>query len=165
GPSAVKTPPGDDGEDDVASRLTGAWERPASPYGLLALASFTSSLGSVFGLALLYAPFALLALTVFEPIGSFGVAFRRAFGPLLACTFFAWSAARLPLAVASLAVPFFGFGLRGLAVQIALWAVGGLAFAALMVVALQTIFGARLGSALAVVVLAPVAQLLQPFLS
>jgi tetratricopeptide (TPR) repeat protein len=102
---------------------------------------------------------------VFEPIGSFGVAFRRDLGPLLACTFFAWAAARLPLAVVSLAIPFLGLGVRGLAVQIALWAVGGLVFAALMVVALQTIFGARLGSAVAVVVIAPVALLLQPFLA
>lgn len=45
---------------------------PAAPYSLLALASLTSSLSDVFGLALLYAPFALLLVTVFEPVGSFG---------------------------------------------------------------------------------------------
>jgi len=162
---AASSTDADDDEDDAASPLTQTSRNPASRYSLVALASFTSSLGSVFGLALLYAPLALLALTVFEPIGSFGVAFRRDFGPLLACTFFAWAAARLPLALVSLAVPFFGLGLGGLAVQIALWAAGGLAFAGLMVVALETIFGARLGSALAVVVLAPVALLLQPFLA
>jgi len=138
---------------------------PPSPYSLPALASLTSSLGDIFGLALLYAPFALLALTVFEPVGSFGVAFRRDFGPLLACTFFAWAAARLPFALLSLAIPFLGLGPRGLLAYLALWALGGLAFAALMVVALQTTFGARLGSAVAVAVVAPIALLLQPILA
>jgi tetratricopeptide (TPR) repeat protein len=138
---------------------------PPSPYSLPVLVSLTSSLGDVFGLALLYAPFALLALTVFEPIGSFGVAFRRDFGPLLACTFFAWAAARLPFALLSLALPLLGPGPRGLVGYVVLWAAGGLAFAGLMVVALQTTFGARLGSAVAVVLVAPVALLLQPFLA
>src|SRR4029077_1750784 len=87
---------------------------PPSPYSMPAVVSLTSSLGDVFGLALLYAPFALLALTVFEPIGSFGVAFRRDFGPLLACTFFAWAAARLPFALLSLALPVLGPGPSGL---------------------------------------------------
>jgi tetratricopeptide (TPR) repeat protein len=145
----------------------GALSKPAppSPYSLVALVSLTSSLGDVFGLALLYAPFALLALTVFEPVGSFGVAFRRDFGPLLACTFFAWAAARLPFALLSLVLPLLGLGMRGLAVYLALWAMGGLLFAALMVIALQTTFGARLTSAVVVALLAPVALLLQPFLA
>ena len=135
-----------------------------SPFGLAPLVSLTSSLGDVFGLALLYAPFALLALTVFEPVGSFGVAFRRDFGPLLACTFFAWAAARLPFALLSLGLPLLGLGARGLVGYLVLWAAGGLAFAGLMVIGLQTTFGARLGSAVAVVLVAPVALLLQPFL-
>jgi tetratricopeptide (TPR) repeat protein len=42
---------------------------------------------------------------------------------------------------------------------------GGLVFAALMVIALQTTFGARRGSAVAVVVIAPAALVLQPFLA
>src|SRR5207244_11511905 len=138
---------------------------PPPPHGLVALVSLTSSLGDILGLALLYAPFALLALTVFEPVGSFGVAFRRDFGPLLACTFFAWAAARLPFALLSLILPFLGLGMQGLAVYLALWAMGGLVFGALMVIALQTTFGARLPSAVAVVLLAPVALLLQPFLA
>ena len=145
----------------------GALSKPAPPppHGLVALVSLTSSLGDILGLALLYAPFALLALTVFEPVGSFGVAFRRDFGPLLACTFFAWAAARLPFALLSLILPFLGLGMQGLAVYLALWAMGGLVFGALMVIALQTTFGARLPSAVAVVLLAPVALLLQPFLA
>jgi hypothetical protein len=136
-----------------------------SPYGLASVVSLTSSLGDVFGLALLYAPFALLALTVFEPVGSFGVAFRRDFGPLLACTFFAWAAARLPFALLSLALPVLGVGPSGLVGYVVLWAAGGLVFAGLMVVALQTTFGARLGSAVAVALIAPVALLLQPILA
>ena len=50
---------------------------------------------SVIVIVALYAPLALLILTIFEPIGSFGVAFRRDFGPFLACLLFAWTAARL----------------------------------------------------------------------
>ena len=155
-PAPAAVPAGEEAED-------AAEPVPPSPYSLPALASLTSSLGDIFGLALLYAPFALLALTVFEPVGSFGVAFRRDFGPLLACTFFAWAAARLPFALLSLAIPFLGLGPRGLLAYLALWALGGLAFAALMVVALQTTFGARLGSAVAVI--APFALLLQPVLA
>ena len=143
----------------------GGLSKPPSPYSLVALVSLTSSLGDIFGLALLYAPFALLALTVFEPVGSFGVAFRRDFGPLLACTSFAWAAARLPFALLSLALPVLGIAGRGLVAYLILWAMGGLVFAALMVIALQTTFGARLPSAVAVALLAPVALLLQPFLA
>jgi len=157
-PAPPAAPAGEEAED-------AAEPVPPSPYSLPALASLTSSLGDIFGLALLYAPCALLALTVFEPVGSFGVAFRRDFGPLLACTFFAWAAARLPFALLSLAIPFLGLGPRGLLAYLALWALGGLAFAALMVVALQTTFGARLGSAVAVAVVAPIALLLQPILA
>ena len=147
-----------------AAALT-APARPPSPPELLALASLTSSLGDVFGLALLYAPFALLALTVFEPIGSFGVAFRRDFGPLLAVTFFGWAAARLPFALLALSLSVLGLGPRGLISYLVLWALGALVFAALMVIALQTTFGARLGSAVAVALIAPVALLLEPFLA
>ena len=98
-------------------------------------------------------------------MGSFGVAFRRDFGPLLACTFFAWAAARLPFALLSLALPLLGPGPSGLVGYLVLWAAGGLVFAGLMVIALQTTFGARLGSAVAVALIAPVALLLQPFLA
>ena len=160
-PSA--TPPAA-GADEAGDESETAPPQP-SPYSLGAIVSLTSSLGDVFGLALLYAPFALLALTVFEPIGSFGVAFRRDFGPLLACTFFAWAAARLPFALLSLALPVLGAGPRGLVGYLALWAAGGLVFAGLMVIGLQTTFGARLGSAVAVALIAPVALLLQPFLA
>jgi tetratricopeptide (TPR) repeat protein len=139
--------------------------RPPAPPELFALASLTSSLGDVFGLALLYAPFALLALTVFEPVGSFGVAFRRDFGPLLAVTFFAWAAARLPFALLALTPSLLGLGSRAFVAYLVLWALGGIAFAALMVIGLQTTFGARLASAVAVALIAPVALLLEPFLA
>jgi hypothetical protein len=142
-PAATSTPTPGEAHDDE-SEMEPEPEVP-SPYSLAALVSLTSSLGDVFGLALLYAPFALLALTVFEPVGSFGVAFRRDFGPLLACTFFAWAAARLPFALLSLALPLLGPGPSGLVGYLVLWATGGLVFAGLMVIALQTTFGARLG--------------------
>jgi tetratricopeptide (TPR) repeat protein len=124
----------------------------------------TSSLLTVVALALLYAPAVLLLLTLLEPVGSFGVAFRRDFGSLLACTWMAWAAARLPFALAGLALaPLLG-GFAQFATSLALWAGGGLYFAALMFVAVRVVFAAKPLSALVVVTLAPLALLLQPFL-
>src|SRR5918993_3077535 len=54
---------------------------PAYPMAAAGFLSATASFSTIFALALLYSPFVLLLVTVFEPIGSFGVAFRRDFGP------------------------------------------------------------------------------------
>ena len=67
------TPGYDVGEDSADPDVA-----PVAPTGFqhafLGFFSATSSLSTIFALALLYAPFVLLLLTVFEPIGSFGVA-------------------------------------------------------------------------------------------
>jgi predicted negative regulator of RcsB-dependent stress response len=120
-----------------------------------------SMLSTVLTLALLYAPATLLLVTLFEPVGSFGVAFRRDFGPLLACTLMAWAAGFMPVALGVLALPTLG---------IVPWASAGLAAAgvvyvlALMVLVVRTVFGARLGSALAVVGLSWFSFFLQGYL-
>jgi hypothetical protein len=54
-----------------------------------AASSASASLTTLFALGLLYVPAALLLATLFESIGSFGVAFRRDYGPLLVCTLLA----------------------------------------------------------------------------
>jgi tetratricopeptide (TPR) repeat protein len=114
-------------------------------------------MATVFMLALLYAPFVLLLLTVFEPIGSFGVAFRRDFGPFLACVFMAWTAAQLPVGLIALATP-------GPAVAIPLWIASLVYFTALIAVAVRVVFGVGRGPAFAAATMGWLAALLQPFL-
>ena len=126
---------------------------------LLAAGFFSATLtaGTVFVLALLYAPFVLVLLTAFESIGSFGVAFRRDFGPFLACTFMAWVAARLPVALVALASP-------GPLVAIALWVASLVYFTVLVALAARVVFGVGRGTAYAAAMLGWLAVLLQPFL-
>jgi hypothetical protein len=134
-----------------------------APFGMLG-ALGGSELGTVLSLALLYTPALLFLLTLVEPIGSFGVAFRRDFGPLLACTYMCWACARLPFALLSL-------GTVGLPQPLGIWAffgfrvAGALVFWGLMVMAVRTLFGARAASAAVVTGLASLAFVLQPFLA
>jgi tetratricopeptide (TPR) repeat protein len=145
--------PEDFDETDIA-------EDPARYAPALLAASFfsaTLTMGIVFVLALLYAPFVLVLLTVFESIGSFGVAFRRDFGPFLACTFMAFAATRLPVALIALLAP-------GLEVMTALWIASLVYFTALVALAARVVFGVGRGSAYAAATLGWGAVLLHPFL-
>lgn len=135
-------------------------EMPVRTVPLLAAGFFAATLtgASILVLALLYAPFTLLLITVFEPIGSFGVAFRRDFGPFLACTFMAWAAARIPVALLALAVP------GGPAVAITLWIASLAYFTVLVAVAARVVFGVSPAAAAGAATLGWVAALAQPFL-
>ena len=145
----------------VLSGLTMAAPSPADP-GLASepaasvppvtwlLAMVVSAFGpiaTVAGLVFLYVPATLLLVTLFDRVGSFAVALRRDLAGLLVCTLSAFTVSFLPVGLAGL--------LGGLPapVLIALLAAGGLGFACLMVVALQTACGADLGPALASVAL------------
>jgi tetratricopeptide (TPR) repeat protein len=132
------------------------------PVGLqrtfLGFLSATASLSTIFAVALLYAPFTLLLLTVFEPIGSFGVAFRSNFGPFLACLLMSWAAARIPFALAALVAP------ASLAIALLLWLASLLYFTALAACAARVVFGAGAASAGAAAALGWVAMALEPFL-
>lgn len=154
-PAAGYAGPGEEqyGEADFAEGMT-----PYAP-ALLAAGFFAATLtaASLFVLALLYAPFVLVLLTAFESIGSFGVAFRRDFGPFLACTFMAWVAARLPVALVALAGP-------GPLVAIALWIASLVYFTVLVALAARVVFGVGRGTAFAAATLGWLAVLLQPFL-
>ena len=156
GPATMAPAPGEEqyDEEDFATRGFA----PFAP-ALLAAGFFAATLtfASIFVLALLYTPFVLLLLTIFESIGSFGVAFRRDFGPFLACTFMAWTASRLPVALAALVSP-------GPLVAIALWIASLLYFTALMAIAARVVFGVGRGPAAAAAGLGWLAVLLQPFL-
>lgn len=144
--------------------------RAPTPSALLAQAFFggvaSSVVFSLLALALLYLPACILAATLLAPIGSFGVAFRRDYGALLACALFSWTAAQLPFALLGLALA----GLSWL-LLLGLWVAGALAFASLMVVAGRAVFGVSTGISMAVTVLgtfgllfAPVAPLMaSPF--
>jgi hypothetical protein len=113
---------------------------------MMVLSAF-GPIATVAGLVFLYVPATLLLVTLFDRVGSFAVALRRDLAGLLVCTLSAFTVSFLPVGLAGL--------LGGLPapVLIALLAAGGLGFACLMVVALQTACGADLGPALASVAL------------
>jgi tetratricopeptide (TPR) repeat protein len=121
----------------------------------------TSTLSGIFALALLYVPATLLAMVFLEPIGSFGVAFRRDYGPFLACALSSWAASHLPFGVLALVVP---ESLGGILAALILWAGGLTYFAVLMVCAARTVFGARTRNAVAAVLLGLLGYALEGFL-
>jgi tetratricopeptide (TPR) repeat protein len=114
------------------------------------LVSFNSN--SLFAMALslaaLYVPGAILALTLIARTGSFSVAFRRDYGSVLICAFFAWAASHLPPALAGLAIEPLNLGAGS---ALALWALGNAWFGALMILALRTACGASFKHAALVV--------------
>jgi tetratricopeptide (TPR) repeat protein len=97
-----------------------------------------SVLATVLSLAVLYVPGTVFVVILLERLGSFAVALRRDYGPLLACTFMAWAASHLPFAAAGLLAagassdPY---------VFLALWAGATLYFAVLMICAVRVVFG------------------------
>jgi tetratricopeptide (TPR) repeat protein len=115
---------------------------PADPRALLASAVGASGVWAVAGLTLVYTPIVLLAATLVASIGSFGVAFRRDFGPLLAAVLNAWAAAFLPAALVSFLTP--------LVAVLLLWTVAAAGFTVLVALAVRTVLGVRgLGAAAA----------------
>jgi len=150
-PNPPQPPPSPEAEEEEASRtsmplpLVGRYAWYAVSF------STTSVLGSVLVLALLYAPFALFLINLMESLGSFSVILQRDYGPLLTCTLMSWAAAHLPFALAGVAISATRPDPR---LMLALWALAKLSFGALVVLALQTVFGAGLGASLATVAVA-----------
>ena len=131
-----------------------------SAYALQFLSPFSGWLTGL-AVALLYVPATILCLSLAENIGSFGVAFRRDYGALLACTLLAWAAVHLPLLPVYLAVT---AAHRSPLVLYAFSLLAKFYFAFLMVCALRRVFGARFSRAIAVVCVSWVAMFLQPML-
>ncbi len=153
-------PPADPGASpahDLASQETAA-PPPALTWPLMVAASGFGPIGTVAGLVFLYVPATLLLVTLFDRVGSFAVALRRDFAALLVCSLSAFTVAFLPVGVLGLVARL------PVSVLLAVLALGALAFAALMVVALQTACAAHTGSAVATVGLSWVAFGLQGFL-
>ncbi len=123
--------------------------------------SFTSVLASPFTLGLLYVPFTLLVINLFEDLGSFSVVLRRDYGALLTCTLMAWAAAHLAFSAAGLGLEAF---VPDPKYALGLWLATKLFFAALMVLALRTVFGAGVGNSVATVCISWVSVSLQSFL-
>jgi len=144
----------DEGEYDDQAQSPFAAALPFGPrFAAQWLSMLSPGFSTVFSLALLYVPLLILGMSLLEPIGSFGVALRRDYGALLACTLMAWTAAHLPFALAALALMNTHIGLVGI---IILWAAGTLAFGILMIFALRTVFGAGYGRSTTVVCLSPI---------
>jgi Flp pilus assembly protein TadD len=123
--------------------------------------STTSVLCSVIVLGLLYVPFALFLINLMEDLGSFSVILHRDYGSLLTCTLMSWAAAHLPFALAGVAINVTGSHPMP---TLALWILAKLVFGGLMVVALQTVFGAGLGPSLATVAIAWTCVVFESFL-
>ena len=116
-----------------------------------------SVLAFLLGIAFLYVPGCILAATLLAPVGSFGVAFRRDYGALLACALFSWPAALLPFALVNLASPSLPLWLRLL-----LFLGGVLTFVFFMVLAVSTVFGVGAKVGLGVALLGGMGLLLAP---
>ncbi len=111
----------------------------------------TSMFVIALSLAVLYVPAVLLAVVLMARTSSYGVAMRRDYGALLSCTFFAWVASHLPVALLGVASDAVNLGAP---VAFGLWLISNLAFGALMVIALMTACGATLVQAIVSVSLA-----------
>ena len=157
-PHAGPADPAEPAEDGVAiDPETGEMAPTGSAMATATFMSATLTGASVLAMIALYAPFTLLMATIFEPIGSFGVAFRRDFGPFLACLLFAWTAARLPVALIALVT---GSPL----VAIGLWLLSLAYFTILAAVACRVVFGIGRGAAFGAASVGWLAVFLTPFI-
>jgi tetratricopeptide (TPR) repeat protein len=150
------------GEEDPDPSPEPSPGRAAGRAAAAALAASPFSLfRTVLGLALLYVPGTILVAAMLERIGSFGVALRRDYVPLLTCASTAWAAAYLPAAlVVAIATP---SALGPAGVSLFLLA-GTLYFAFLMVCAVRTVFGMGVGKSVVTVSVSWVSLLLSGFL-
>jgi hypothetical protein len=106
---------------------------------------------TVLGMAILYIPCLILLVAMGGANASFGVLFRRDYGPLLTCGLMAWAAAHVPFTLA-------GFALGPLHLSektaLGLWAAGAICFGFLMAVGLRMLFGIHYSKGLLLVTVA-----------
>lgn len=102
-------------------------------------------------LSIFYVPTAILLLSLFGNVGSFGLLLRRDYGTLAVCTLMAWAAAHLPFAIAGIALYSLNVSPE---VYLLLWLASSVLFGVFMVFALRTVFGANYAAAIVVVCLA-----------
>lgn len=102
-------------------------------------------------LSVFYVPGAILLMSIFGGVGSFGLIVRRDYGTLSVCTLSAWAAAHLPFALIGL---LFYSQTVPVEIYLAIWAASSLLFGVFMVFALRTVMGASFAIAVLVVSLA-----------
>ncbi len=95
-------------------------------------------------ITIFYVPLLVLLLSLFTPIGSFGLVLRRDYGSLATCSLMAWAAAHLPFAIAGAALL---TSVVSPAVYLGLWAGSSLLFGLFMIFALRTVLGLNYGPA------------------
>ncbi|HLJ50738.1 MAG TPA: tetratricopeptide repeat protein [Bryobacteraceae bacterium] len=118
--------------------------------------TFTFALAPLLVLAAVYAPATLLFTNLFARLGGLGVVFQRDYSPLLTCTAMAWSAATMPLLLATRTAS--GPVLIAIAVLDAFY------FLALVFFAVRTVFGTENSIAILVVSLSWIPLVLLPFI-
>jgi tetratricopeptide (TPR) repeat protein len=101
-------------------------------------------------IAVFYVPFLVLLLSIFSPIGSFGLALRRDYGALATCSLMAWAAAHLPFAILGAAL---FTSQASPVIYLVLWVASSLLFGIFMIFALRTVMGVNYGSAVLAVVI------------
>jgi tetratricopeptide (TPR) repeat protein len=117
-------------------------------YGLWLFSFNAGFFAKLLSLMIFYVPAAILLLTIFAPIGSFGLILRRDYGTLLSCTLLAWAASHLPFALVAVALQAQNLSAE---IYLLMWLASAVYFGVLMVFALRTIFGVSLGSAIAAI--------------
>ena len=113
-----------------------------------------SFITEVMGIAVLYVPCLILLAAVYGSFGSFSVAMRRDYGPMVTCALMAWTAGHLPFVLAALALPALGLGVNS---ALVLWLLGALCFGVLMAFGVRTLFGISLMKSLPIVCIAALA--------
>src|SRR5688572_11644792 len=89
-------------------------------------------------ISIFYTPLLVLLVSLFAPIGSFGLVLRREYGSLATSALMAWAAAHLPFALAGAAI--FTSAVSPL-VYLGLWFGSSLLFGIFMIFALRTVLG------------------------
>jgi hypothetical protein len=124
-------------------------------YGWWLVSFAPGSFGTtVIGIAVLYVPCLILLAAMYGSVGSFSVALRRDYGPMLTCALMAWTAGHLPFVLAGLALPALGLGVK---TALVLWILSALCFGVLMAFGVRTLFGIGLMQSLLVVCIAALA--------
>jgi hypothetical protein len=121
--------------------------------------SLVDGFSTIVNLLVLYVPASIFTMTLLAYIGSFTVAIRRDFGPLMICTCAAWVASHLPGIALGLVLP----NVLGLTPGF-IWLVTTIYFGILMVIALRTVFRVGLGPAVGTVSLSWLSLLMSGFL-
>ena len=101
-------------------------------------------------ISIFYIPILVMLVSIFAPLGSFGLVLRRDYGTLATCALTAWAAAHLPFAIAGAAMFTIAVSPN---VYFAFWAGSSLLFGLFMIFALRTVLGVNYGVAVLTVAL------------